>query len=119
MPDGAISTTGADDRFFERLPPHIHAGLTAEQRAAIALALRQRQGAPPPVNLRISLPVPPGRVYLNIVAGRDRRGSGRRREERKSNPLRTMGNFMFVIFAAVVFYAVAAGLLLSSSLIPA
>ena len=56
MPDGNHSTTGAttgatmetsrgttmgvSDRFFERLPRHVHAGLTAEQRAAIATALR-------------------------------------------------------------------------------
>ncbi len=119
MPDGSFTAMGVGDRFFERLPPHVHAGLTAEQRAAIATALRQRQGAPPPINLRFSLPIPPGRVYLTITAGRDRRGKGRRGEERKTNPLRTMGNFLFVIAAALVFYAVAAGVLLTStSIIP-
>ncbi len=115
MPDGTVSALEAGDRFFDRLPPHIHAGFTAEQRAAIAIALRARQGAPPPINIRLSLPVPPGRIYVAIMAGHDRRGRGRRRDERRVNPLRTMGNFMFVIAASVVFYAVAAGILLTSS----
>ena len=120
MPDGAVSALGANDRFFDRqffdrLPKHIHAGFTAEQRAAIAVALRQRQATPPPINIRFSLPVPPGRIYLAIMAGRDRRGRGRRKDDRRVNPLRTMGNFIFVIAAAVVFYAVAAGILLTSS----
>ena len=114
MPDGAVSANGASDRFFDRLPPHIHAGLTAEQRAAIAGAIGQRQGAPPSINLRFSVPIPPGRVYLAIMAGRDRRGRGRQREDRRQNPLRTMGNFIFVIAASVALYALAAGVLLTS-----
>ena len=119
MPDGAVSAIGASDRFFDRLPPHIHAGLTAEQRTAIAGAIGQRQGAPPAINLRFSIPVPPGRVYLAIMAGRDRRGRGRRQKDRQQNPLRTMGNTMFVIAASVVLYALAAGILLTSpSLLP-
>ncbi len=115
MSDGTVSAIESSDRFFDRLPPHIHAGFTAEQRAAIAGALRQRQGAPPSINIRLSLPVPPGRIYLSIMAGRDRRGRGRRHEDRRVNPLHTMGNFIFVIAASVVFYAVAAGILLTSS----
>lgn len=115
MPDGAVSALGADDQFFDRLPAHVHAGFTAEQRAAIATALRVRQGTPPPINIRFSLPVPPGRIYLAVMAGRDRRGHGRRKDDRRVNPLRTMGNFVFVIAAAVVFYAVVAGILLTSS----
>ncbi len=115
MPDGTVSAPGADDRFFDRMPAHVHAGFTAEQRAAIAAALRVRQGTPPPINIRFSLPVPPGRIYLAVMAGRDRRGSGRRKDDRRVNPLRTMGNFVFVIVAAAVFYAIAAGFLLTSS----
>jgi hypothetical protein len=119
MPDGAVSAFAADDRFFDRLPKNIHAGLTAEQRAAIAAALGERQGTPPPINIRFSLPMPPGRIYLAVMAGRDRRGHRRRNADRTVNPLRTMGNFIFVIVASVVFYAVAAGVLLtSSSIVP-
>ncbi len=114
MPDGAVSAFGANDRLFDRLPSHIHAGLTVEQRAAIATVLRERQGTPPPINIRFSLPVPPGRIYLAVMAGRDRRGPRRRNDDRRKNPMRTMGNFLFVIAAAVVFYAVAAGILLTS-----
>jgi hypothetical protein len=112
MPDDSVSAIGAGDQFFDRLPRHIHAGFTAEQRAA--LALRQRQSVPPSINIRFSLPVPPGRIYLAILAGRDRRGRDRRRDERRANPLRTMGNFLFVIAAALAFYAIAAGFLLTS-----
>ncbi len=118
MSDGTVSAIGASDRFFDRLPPHIHAGFTAEQRAAIAGALRQRQGVPPPINIRFSLPVPPGRIYFAIMAGHDRRGRRRRRDERRVNPLRTTPNFLFVVAAAVVFYGAAAGFLLTSSIIP-
>ena len=119
MPDGAVLAQAASNRVFDRLPPHIHAGLTAEQRTAIAGAIGQRQGEPPTINLRLSFPVPPGRVYLAIMAGRDRRGRGRRKEDRRQNPLRTMGNTMFVIAASVVLYALAAGILLASpSLLP-
>lgn len=122
MPDGAVSATvsasGTSDRFFDRLPPHIHAGFTVEQRAAIALALRERQSAPPPINIRFSLPLPPGRVYFSILCGRDRRGRRRRGDDRRVNPLRSMGNFLFVIAAALVFYGIAASLVLTSSLIP-
>ena len=118
MPDGTVSAFGAGDRFFDRLPPHVHAGFTAEQRAAIAIALRARQGAPPQINIRLSLPVPPGRIYLSILAGRDRRGRERRREERRVNPLRTRHHFWFVVAAALVVYGVAAGFRLTSSIIP-
>jgi hypothetical protein len=114
MPDGTVSVAGASDRFFDRLPPHIHAGLTAEQRTAIAGAIGQRQSVPPSINIRLSLPVPPGRIYVAIMAGRDRRGHGRRQKDRRENPLRTMGNFIFVIAASVVLYALAAGTLLMS-----
>ena len=69
--------------------------------------------------MRFSLPIPAGRIYLTITAGRDRRGKGRRGAERKTNPLGTMGNFLFVIAAAAAFYAVAVGFLLTStSIIP-
>jgi hypothetical protein len=114
MPDGAAASLVGNDRFFDRLPSHVHAGLTAEQRAAIAIALRERQGAAPPVNIRLSLPFPKGRLFLTVVAGRDRRGGKRRTEERRRNPLKTLGNFLFVIAAAVMFYAVVAGILLTS-----
>ncbi len=118
MPDGTASAIGASDRLFDRLPPNIHAGLTAEQRAAIALALRERQGAPPPINIRFSLPLPRGRAYFSVLCGRDRRGGARRHHERRVNPLRTTGNFLFVIAAALGFYAVAVAVVLTSSIIP-
>jgi hypothetical protein len=45
-----------------------------------------------PVNIRLSLPLPIGRFYVTIVAGRERRSTERLAEERKKHPLVTAGN---------------------------
>lgn len=109
MPDGVAAHRVISDRFFKRLPPHIFASLTAEQRDAIAAAVHNRPGLRPAVNIRLNIPLLIGRYYLAIVAGRERRSAERLDEERVENPLRTSGNFFFVVAAAIVFYAAAVG----------
>jgi hypothetical protein len=48
------------------------------------------------VNIRVSIPVPfAPRYYLTIVAGKERRNSARRADERRKHPLWTMGNIAF------------------------
>ncbi len=44
------------------------------------------------VNLRLSIPLPFGRYYVTLVAGKERRGAGRLASERRKHPLLTFGN---------------------------
>ena len=45
-----------------------------------------------PVNLRFSIPLPFGRYYVTLVAGKERRGAERLASERRKHPLLTFGN---------------------------
>ena len=45
-----------------------------------------------PVNLRLSIPLPFGRYYVTLVAGKERRGAERLASERRKHPLLTFGN---------------------------
>ena len=45
-----------------------------------------------PVNLRFSIPLPFGRYYVTLVAGKERRGAERLASERRKHPLLTLGN---------------------------
>jgi hypothetical protein len=105
MPDGAQTVARSSPGLFDLLPPDVLAGLTAEQRRALAVAARQSQGGRPPVNLRFSVPIL--RFYLTILAGPERRSRGRLAAERHINPVRTAGNFVFVVATAFGFYAAA------------
>ncbi|MEM7041799.1 MAG: hypothetical protein AAF543_03200 [Pseudomonadota bacterium] len=49
-----------------------------------------------PLNLRFSLPLPFGRWYVTLVAGKERRGKERLVEERKKHPLETVPNLLFL-----------------------
>lgn len=107
MPDGTHAGEIVEQRFFDRLPPHITASLTAEQRGAIAAAAGEPDWTSHPINIRLSLPAMFGRAYITVVAGRERRDAQRRRHDRARNPLSTAGNLAFVIGAAIVFYIAA------------
>lgn len=45
-----------------------------------------------PVNLRMSVPLPHGRYYVALVAGRERRSAARRAADARNRPLATWGN---------------------------
>ena len=47
------------------------------------------------INVRISFPLGFGRYYLTLVAGKERRSDGRRKDERQRHPLITAGNMAF------------------------
>ena len=51
-----------------------------------------------PVNIRLSLPLPFGRYYLTVVAGKERRSPKRLQSERRKHPLVTTGNLVFLFF---------------------
>lgn len=109
MPDGTHAGEVVEQRFFDRLPPHIVASLTVEQRSAIAAAAGEPEWTGHPINIRFSLPALFGRAYVTIVAGRERRDGRRRHHDRTRNPLNTVGNLVFVIGAAILFYIAAVG----------
>ncbi len=50
-----------------------------------------------PVNIRLGIPLPFGRYYVTLVAGKERRGADRLASERRKHPLLTFGN-MAVFF---------------------
>ena len=45
-----------------------------------------------PVNLRLSIPLPFGRYYVTLVAGKERRAGERLASEQRKHPLLTFGN---------------------------
>jgi hypothetical protein len=47
------------------------------------------------INVRLSIPLLFMRVYVTLVAGKERRDKTRRRAERKKHPLGTLGNSFF------------------------
>lgn len=47
------------------------------------------------------------RFYVTLIAGEEKRSAERRRLEREMRPVGTMGNFMFVLGIAALFYLVA------------
>jgi hypothetical protein len=60
------------------------------------------------INIRLSLPLLPGqRIYVSVVGGVEKRAKSRLQEERKSHPLLTMGNFLFVLGVGAAFYMAA------------
>ena len=61
------------------------------------------------------MPSFPKSWYITVVGGPERRDPARRAIDRRRNPLRTAGNFAFVVLAAVLFYGVAAAAMLVSS----
>lgn len=69
-------------RFRARIPPEVAASFTAEQLAAIHTAFALRTLPRHSLDLRRSIPTPWGRMYLAIVAGREKRGAARRSTER-------------------------------------
>ena len=46
------------------------------------------------INIRLSIPLVFTRVYVTLVAGKERRDVTRRRAERQKHPLRTWGNML-------------------------
>ena len=54
-----------------------------------------------PLNLRVSLPVPFGRWYVTLVAGKEKRCKGRLIEEREKHPLETIPNLLFLLSVGI------------------
>ncbi len=75
-----------------RLPSDIG----GDDRGASDIAQRNAPGGESwgrhPVNLRFSIPLPFGRYYVTLVAGKERRSTDRLASERRKHPLLTFGN---------------------------
>ncbi len=67
-----------------------------DDRGAPGIAQRSAPGGESwdrhPVNLRLSIPLPVGRYYVTLVAGKERRSADRLASERRKHPLLTFGN---------------------------
>jgi hypothetical protein len=61
-------------RFLARVPPEIAATFSPDQLAAVQRAFGMRYAAEHAVDVRRSVPLPWGRYYLVLLAGRDRPG---------------------------------------------
>lgn len=75
--------------------------------------MRVRRGAPPPVNIRLSLPLLKSRFYLTVVGGRERRNRERLAVERRHNRVATGSNILFVVFGALGLYLITLGAFLT------
>ncbi len=68
------------------IDPVVRAGLSLKQEDAIRDAARQDTWKRHPVDVRLALPTPFGRLYLALVAGRERRSAARLTVERRRYP---------------------------------
>ncbi len=102
------------------IDPVVRGSLSAEQEAAIRNAARQDTWNEHPVDIRLSLPSPFGRLYLTLVAGRERRSTARLVVERARHPLGGLANLIAIagIGAIVALAGVAIFLLASGARIP-
>jgi hypothetical protein len=69
--------------------------------------LTEQPAAQYPVNIRVTIPFLPRSFFLTLVAGREKRGPARRREERARHPLNTWGN-LFVFIGSTAVFTIAA-----------
>ena len=89
-----------------------------DDRAAPGIARRSAPGGESwnrhPVNLRLSIPLPFGRYYVTLVAGKERRGAERLASERRKHPLLTFGNLaVFFGLALLALFQLASAYLLT------
>ncbi len=95
------------------IDPVVRAGLSMKQEDAIRAAARQDAWKRHPVDIRVVLPTPFGRLYLALVAGRERRSAARLAVERNRHPLAGAGNIaivgVLIAIAGLAVYGIFAG----------
>lgn len=92
-------------RILRRMAPEMRDSFTTDQRAALEEALAHDLRNDYPVNLRVTLF---DRLFLVVIAGRERRSPERRAHERKRHPLTSPGNI--AVLAAASLLGLAAGM---------
>lgn len=107
-----------EDWLLSRLPADVRDRLSPEVQTMIAIAAADRPWKTHPVDIRFTIPLPFGRFYVTVVAGRERRSPARRASDGQGRELVRFGNVMFVLATVGVFYAalITAALLLTSIL---
>ncbi len=101
---GDENTAVKDADFLERIPQEIRNTFTDLQVDAINQSFRRARHG---VDIRVSSPLPGGRGYLVLLAGKERRSGERRRLERLHQPLITVTNAItMAIFGVLVFFFV-------------
>jgi hypothetical protein len=90
------------EKFFGRIQPAVARSFTPSQLAAIRLAFESRGPAQHTIDLRISFPFFWRRLYIVLLAGRERRSPERRAFERARHPLATMGNALITAIFCVL-----------------
>ena len=72
---------------------------------------KQRWDGSHPIDIRLSVPLLFGRVYITLLAGGERRSAARRRADSRLKPLFKIGNFLvFVFLGALVGFALTTAL---------
>ncbi len=97
----------AENWLFSRLPSPVIGSLTEEQFEALRQAVDGSGMTRHPVNIRFSLPFGSRRYFFTFVVGSERRARARLARERAHYPLRTAGNFFFMLGMATLFYLLA------------
>lgn len=65
--------------------------------------------APPPINIKLTVPILGRRFYFAVTSGRERRSKERLALERQANPIRTKTNVLFIIIGALSLYMLTLG----------
>lgn len=100
MADDWNPETDVSNELLDRLPPEVLETFTPDQRAALWGAAKPSSWRHHPVDLRISIPIGGGRLFMAVVAGAEKRSGSRRRRDSRIRPFFTASN---VIFLAVLF----------------
>lgn len=111
MPDGSVDQEQSGAAIIASF--RHTADAAAEDARPPEARVRVRRGAPPPVNIRLSLPILKSRFYLTVVGGRERRNRERLAVERRHNRMATGSNILFVVIGALALYLITLGAFLT------
>jgi hypothetical protein len=98
-------------RFRARIDPETAASFTPRQLAAIHLAFALRTLPRHSLDYRRSVPTPWGRMYLAVIAGREKRGKARRQAERARRGAGVAADLTLLGVVALVLLMLGAGAL--------
>ena len=96
-------TSPAAEAFLARLPSDLSNDLSDDQKQVLCGAVEQawRKHS---VDLRLSVPMFGARYYLTLVAGKDNRCPIRTAKNKEHYPFKTVGNVLFFLGIASLFY---------------
>lgn len=107
MAETEPAPNGADDadldRRLEGMPAEVVAGMTDEQKQAVAATIQDPLRGYP-VDIRFSIPLFGDTFFISIISSKDQRGAERRLSEGRTRPLLTLGNVIFMTITALIFF---------------